>query len=68
MTFIMTFSLALINFIFCLSLNYRNEFSKVTLKFLEKGQKVTRLVHGNPYTLRAEISSPEGIFVNTIKT
>jgi len=38
----------------------RNELSRVSLKFLDKGQKVVRLVHGNQYTLRAEISSPDG--------
>ncbi|XP_054168417.1 uncharacterized protein LOC128965696 [Oppia nitens] len=37
--------------------NDRNELSRVSLKFLDNGLKVVRVVHGNQYTLRAEISS-----------
>ncbi|CAG2160273.1 unnamed protein product [Oppiella nova] len=39
--------------------NARNELSRVSLKLLDKGSKVVRVVHGNQYTLRAEISSPD---------
>jgi hypothetical protein len=47
--------------------NARNELSRVSLKFLDKGQKVVRLVHGNQYTLRAEISSPDDLYSLSIR-
>lgn len=39
---------------------YRNETSLVSLKVLEKGKKLQEVVYGHSYTLRADISRPDG--------
>jgi hypothetical protein len=40
--------------------NARNETSLVSLKLLEKGKRVQEAVYSHPYTLRADISRPDG--------
>ncbi|GLG94091.1 Uncharacterized protein GBIM_01365 [Gryllus bimaculatus] len=40
--------------------NARNETSVVSLKLLDKGRKVTEAVYSKPYTLRADLSRPDG--------
>ena len=40
--------------------NARNETSLVSLKLLEKGKRVQEVVYSHPYTLRADISRPDG--------
>ncbi|KAG8232370.1 hypothetical protein J437_LFUL008838 [Ladona fulva] len=40
--------------------NAKNETSLVSLKLLEKGKKVHEVVYGRAYTLRADISRPDG--------
>lgn len=38
----------------------RNETSLVSLKLLEKGKRVQEVIYSHPYTLRADISKPDG--------
>lgn len=40
--------------------NARNETSLVSLKLLEKGKRIHEAVYSHPYTLRADISRPDG--------
>jgi hypothetical protein len=40
--------------------NARNETSLVSLKLLEKGKRVQEVIYSHPYTLRADISRPDG--------
>ncbi|KAK7869654.1 hypothetical protein R5R35_010021 [Gryllus longicercus] len=47
--------------------NARNETSVVSLKLLDKGRKVTEAVYSKPYTLRADLSRPDGTYGIRVK-
>lgn len=52
----------LLCFIFISSSNFRNETSLVSLRILnDQGRKVLNAAYGLPYTLRAEMSKPDGL-------
>lgn len=40
--------------------NSRNETSLVSLKLIDKGRRVTEVVYSHPYTLRADVTRPDG--------
>ncbi|XP_049791489.1 uncharacterized protein LOC126198905 [Schistocerca nitens] len=42
--------------------NANNQTSLVSLKLLDHDRKVTEVVYGRPYTLRADISRPDGMY------
>ncbi|XP_066992545.2 uncharacterized protein [Anabrus simplex] len=48
--------------------NAKNETSLVSLKLLEKGKKVQEAVYGHPYTLRADLSRPDGTYGIRVKS
>jgi len=48
--------------------NARNETSLVSLKLLEKGKRVQEVVYSHPYTLRADISRPDGTYGIRVKS
>lgn len=48
--------------------NARNETSLVSLKVLEKGKKVQEVTYGHAYTLRADISRPDGTYGIRVKS
>ncbi|XP_050435889.1 uncharacterized protein LOC126842785 [Adelges cooleyi] len=47
--------------------NSKNETSLVSLKFLENGRRIQEVVYSHPYTLRAEISRPDGAYGIRVK-
>ncbi|XP_056635441.1 uncharacterized protein LOC130444369 [Diorhabda sublineata] len=47
--------------------NSRNETSSVSLRLIENNRKVTEAVYHRPYTLRTEISRPDGIYGFRVK-
>uniref|UniRef100_A0A1B6CA23 ZP domain-containing protein n=1 Tax=Clastoptera arizonana TaxID=38151 RepID=A0A1B6CA23_9HEMI len=47
--------------------NAKNETSLVSLKVLEKGKRVQEVVYTHPYTLRADISRPDGTYGIRVK-
>ncbi|CAH0555462.1 unnamed protein product [Brassicogethes aeneus] len=48
--------------------NSKNETSLVSLKLIEGTRKVTQAVYSRPYTLRAEISRPDGTYGFRVKS
>lgn len=40
--------------------NSRNETSHVSLKLVDKGRRVSEVVYSHPYTLRADVTRPDG--------
>ncbi|XP_065162928.1 uncharacterized protein [Atheta coriaria] len=48
--------------------NARNETSLVSLRLLDGGRKITQAVYSRPYTLRAEISRPDGTYGFRVKS
>ncbi|XP_072162298.1 uncharacterized protein [Bemisia tabaci] len=48
--------------------NARNETSLVSLRLLDKGRKVQEAVYSHAYTLRAEISRPDGMYGIRVKS
>ncbi|XP_044260971.1 uncharacterized protein LOC123008951 isoform X2 [Tribolium madens] len=48
--------------------NARNETSLVSLRLLDGSRKVTQAVYSKPYTLRAEISRPDGTYGFRVKS
>lgn len=48
--------------------NAKNETSLVSLKLLEKGKKVQEAVYSHPYTLRADLSRPDGTYGIRVKS
>ncbi|XP_046385570.1 uncharacterized protein LOC124155621 [Ischnura elegans] len=48
--------------------NAKNETSLVSLKLLEKGKRVHEVVYGRAYTLRADISRPDGTYGIQVKS
>lgn len=48
--------------------NARNETSLVSLRLLDGNRKVTQTVYSRPYTLRAEISRPDGTYGFRVKS
>lgn len=48
--------------------NARNETSLVSLRVLEDGKKVQEAIYSHPYTLRAEISRPDGTYGIRVKS
>lgn len=47
--------------------NARNETSVVSLRLLDKGRKVAEAVYSKPYTLRADLSRPDGTYGIRVK-
>ncbi|CAG9819114.1 unnamed protein product [Phaedon cochleariae] len=47
--------------------NARNETSLVSLRLLENGKRITEAVYHRPYTLRTEISRPDGTYGFRVK-
>lgn len=47
--------------------NARNETSLVSLRLMEGNRKITQAVYSRPYTLRAEISRPDGTYGFRVK-
>lgn len=47
--------------------NARNETSLVSLKLMEKGKRLQEVVYGHAYTLRADISRPDGMYGIRVK-
>lgn len=48
--------------------NARNETSLVSLRLLDGNRKITQAVYSRPYTLRAEISRPDGTYGFRVKS
>ncbi|GLV44384.1 uncharacterized protein CBL_10188 [Carabus blaptoides fortunei] len=48
--------------------NARNETSLVSLRVMEDGKKVQEAVYSHPYTLRAEMSRPDGTYGIRVKS
>ncbi|XP_063928344.1 uncharacterized protein LOC135141289 isoform X2 [Zophobas morio] len=48
--------------------NARNETSLVSLRLLDGSRKITQAVYNKPYTLRAEISRPDGTYGFRVKS
>lgn len=48
--------------------NARNETSLVSLRLLDGNRKVTQAIYSKPYTLRAEISRPDGTYGFRVKS
>lgn len=47
--------------------NARNETSLVSLRILDQGRRAQETIYGRPYTLRAEISKPDGAYGIRVK-
>lgn len=48
--------------------NAKNETSLVSLRLMEGSKRVVQAIYSNPYTLRAEISKPDGTYGFRVKS
>lgn len=54
--------------IFLINFFYRDENSHVALKFLENDRRVRETIYGREYQIKAEITQPNGKYLNILKT